>query len=110
VVRYLWLLLLGEGPRAELSACVLFWAVLSADPWLMGGFHCGWVRVAWWSLALFLDYLGGALDFATPVLGRAAGWHKIAERVHRLPRYGPERQACLETPTPTCGSACEPLV
>ena len=88
VGRYTWLLLLGGG-RAErkLSACVLFWAALSAGPWLIGGFHHGWARVAWWSLALFLDYLGGALDFATPILGRAGRrWHKIAEG-HLTDRY-----------------------
>jgi low temperature requirement protein LtrA len=88
VGRYTWLLLLG-GARGErkLSACVLFWAVLSAGPWLIGGFHHGWARVAWWSLALFLDYLGGALDFATPILGRAGRrWHKIWEE-HLTDRY-----------------------
>jgi len=88
VGRYTWLLLLGGAPgERKLSACVLFWAVLSAGPWLIGGFHHGWARVAWWSLALFLDYLGGALDFATPVLGRAGRrWHKIAEG-HLTDRY-----------------------
>jgi low temperature requirement protein LtrA len=87
VGRYLWLLLGGGPAERKLSACVLFWAVPSAGPWLIGGFHHGWARVAWWSLALFLDYLGGALDFATPILGRAGRrWHKIAEG-HLTDRY-----------------------
>jgi low temperature requirement protein LtrA len=88
VVRYLWLLLIGRDPaERKISGCVLFWALLSAGPWLMGGFEHGWPRVAWWSLALFLDYLGGILDFPAPTLGRAGRrWHKVAES-HLADRY-----------------------
>jgi len=81
VVRYLWLVLLGGEPtERKLSGCVLFWAVLSAGPWLIGGFQHGWMRPAWWTLALSLDYLGGILDFPTLLLGRAGQrTHHIAE-------------------------------
>jgi low temperature requirement protein LtrA len=81
VVRYVWLLLLGGGPtERKLSVSVLFWAFLSAGPWLIGGFQHGWMRAAWWSLALFLDYLGGTLNFPTPLVGRGAQRrHGLAE-------------------------------
>ena len=88
VVRYAWLVLLGGNwAEQKLSACVLFWALLSAGPWLIGGFHHGWARTAWWSLALLLDYLGGILDFPTPVLGRGGQKrHRLAEE-HMTDRY-----------------------
>jgi low temperature requirement protein LtrA len=88
VVRYLWLLLVGRDPaERKISTCVLFWALVSAGPWLIGGFQHGWARAAWWSLAVFLDYLGGILDFPAPTLGRAGRkWHRIAEG-HLADRY-----------------------
>jgi low temperature requirement protein LtrA len=71
VIRYGWLLVLGGAPgERQLSASILFWALLSAGPWLVGGFQHGWARAAWWTLALFLDYLGDVLDFPVPFLGR----------------------------------------
>jgi low temperature requirement protein LtrA len=88
VGRYLWLVLLGGNPtERKLSACILFWALLSAGPWLAGGFQHGWARVAWWSLALSLDYLGGILDFPTPILGHGGQKrHRLAEG-HLADRY-----------------------
>ncbi|MBO0884988.1 MAG: low temperature requirement protein A, partial [Mycobacterium sp.] len=88
VVRYLWLVLVGREPtERKLSTCVLFWAFLSAGPWLIGGFQHGWIRAAWWTLALVLDYLGGALDFPTLLLGRAGQrTHHLAE-AHLVDRF-----------------------
>jgi low temperature requirement protein LtrA len=88
VIRYAWLVLLGGDPaERRLSACVLFWALLSAGPWLTGGFVHGWPRVAWWSLGLLLDYLGGILDFPTPIIGRGGQKrHSVAEG-HLADRY-----------------------
>lgn len=88
VLHNFWLVLLpGDPVERKLSACVLFWALLSAGPWLIGGFQHGWMRAACWSLALLLDYLGGILDFPTPRLGHAGQrQHRLAEG-HLTERY-----------------------
>lgn len=88
VLRHLWLVLLGGDRQSQLvSLRILFWSALSAVPWITGIFAEGNARMAWWTLAVGLDYLGGILDFPTPRLGRAglrAQW--VAEE-HLTERY-----------------------
>ena len=88
VIRYLWLVLLvGDQAEQRASACILFWALLSAGPWLIGAVQNGTARAVWWSVALCLDYLSSGLDFPAPRLGRAGlRQHQLAEG-HLTDRY-----------------------
>ena len=69
-IRHLWLVLLGGDKTAQLvSVRILFWAAMSAVPWLAGIFASPETRLLWWTVAIGVDYVGGALDFPTPRLG-----------------------------------------
>jgi len=87
-LRHLWLVMLGGDPRARLvSIRILAWSVVSAVPWIVGMFSHGAARLAWWTVAVAVDYLGGLLDFPTPRLGRAGlRGQKVAEE-HLTERY-----------------------
>jgi low temperature requirement protein LtrA len=88
VGRYLWLVLIGGDPaERRLSGCILFWTCLSAVPWIVGGFTHDGVRLALWTLAVFLDYLGDMLDFPTPLLGRAGQHRRKLAEGHLSERY-----------------------
>jgi low temperature requirement protein LtrA len=50
---------------------ILFWASLSAIPWLAGGIATGSTREWLWVVAVGMDLLGPVLGFATPGLGRS---------------------------------------
>ena len=89
VLRPLWLLVLGGGDRESqlVTTRILFWAGMSAVPWLAGIFTEGTARLAWWSVAVGLDYLGGMLDFPTPGLGRARLRRQAIAAEHMAERY-----------------------
>ncbi|NYF57976.1 low temperature requirement protein A [Micromonospora purpureochromogenes] len=64
------LLLRGhEGQRNALR--LLFWVGVAAVPWLTGAFLPGGARGALWMTAAAVEYVGIALGFRTPGLGRA---------------------------------------
>jgi len=65
---------------------IAVWLVASGILWLIGGWLDGWLRAALWVVALLLEYLGPALTFRVPGLGRSstADWNvdggHLAER------------------------------
>ncbi len=73
VLRQLWLVLLGgkDGYPRLVNIRILFWTLMSAVPWIAGTFTRDDPRLALWTGAIIIDYVGGLLDFPTPRLGRA---------------------------------------
>lgn len=65
---------------------ILVWLVVSGILWIRGSFADGSARMAWWGLALVIDYAGPSLGYHSPGLGktRSTEWdvsgHHIAER------------------------------
>nr|WP_315183736.1 low temperature requirement protein A [uncultured Albidiferax sp.] len=51
---------------------ILVWMLLSGVCWLAGGWSEGATRLAWWGLALLIDYAGPWCFFWVPGLGRAS--------------------------------------
>jgi low temperature requirement protein LtrA len=82
--------LLLRGHEAQRNALrILFWAGMSAVPWIAGAFLHGWARAALWTTAVAVDYLGIGLGFPTPRLGRG-GTRRIEVVVseeHTAERY-----------------------
>jgi low temperature requirement protein LtrA len=77
--------------RQVIVVKVLFWATLSAVPWLAGAlFFQGGGRALVWTLALTIDYLGFVLGWPTPRIGggRIRTWEfagrYLAERYQQL--------------------------
>jgi low temperature requirement protein LtrA len=69
--------MLAAIPAAEVALRqnfrrVLAWLASSAVVWIAGGCAAGERRVALWVLALVIEYLGPALRFWTPGLGRSS--------------------------------------
>ena len=61
-----------RGHEAQRNAVrILFWAGISAAPWIAGAFVHGSAREALWIAAAAVDYAGIGLGFPTPKLGRA---------------------------------------
>ena len=65
---------------------ILVWLIVSGLLWIRGSFADVPVRMAWWGLALAIDYAGPSLGFHVPGLGKTSSteWdvsgHHIAER------------------------------
>ena len=88
VLRHLWLVLFGGDGHARLvSVRIVFWACLSAVPWIAGVFAHDGPRLVWWSVAVLIDYAGGLLDFPTPWLGRAGLRGQPIAEEHLTERY-----------------------
>jgi low temperature requirement protein LtrA len=88
VARHAWLLLVRGNRDAQLvSLRILFWASLSAVPWLAGLAAQGNLRLALWALAVATDYAGGLFDFPTPRLGRAGLRGQRVSAQHLVDRY-----------------------
>ncbi|WP_433287302.1 low temperature requirement protein A [Micromonospora sp. CA-244673] len=88
VLRHLWLVLFGgDGYQRLVSVRIVFWACLSAVPWLAGIFTDRPTRLVLWSLAVLIDYAGGLLDFPTPRLGRAGLRGQPIAEEHLTDRY-----------------------
>jgi low temperature requirement protein LtrA len=62
----------SEIPLKRNFRRVLVWLVVSAVVWIAGGVAAGELRLALWALALVIEYLGPALRFWTPGLGRSS--------------------------------------
>lgn len=66
---------------------ILVWLSLSGALWIGGGLAAPEVRLWWWGAAILIEYLGPALYFVVPGLGRSttADWNveggHMAERV-----------------------------
>lgn len=88
VLRHVWLVLFGgDGYRRLVSIRIVFWACLSAVPWIVGIFADDGARLVWWSVAVIIDYAGGLLDFPTPRLGRAGLRGQPIAEEHLTERY-----------------------
>ncbi|RXZ45306.1 low temperature requirement protein A [Crenobacter cavernae] len=65
---------------------ILVWLAVPAVFWVLGGLADGGERLAWWSLALGLEYVSPSLGFWVPGLGRSrpGDWnvegHHLSER------------------------------
>ncbi len=61
-----------RGHEARPSAVrILFWVGIATGPWLAGAVLHGWPRGALWLVAAVAEYVGIAVGFATPGLGRS---------------------------------------
>jgi low temperature requirement protein LtrA len=61
-----------RGHEAQRNAeRLLFWFSLTSVPWVVGAFQDGWARAALWIAAVAADYVGAALGFPAPRLGRS---------------------------------------
>jgi low temperature requirement protein LtrA len=69
------------------SARALFWAGLSAVPWIAGALTHGTARGTLWTLAVALDYAAFALGFPTPRLGRESTSELPVVAEHLAERY-----------------------
>ncbi|MFU8874092.1 low temperature requirement protein A [Micromonospora sp. SL4-19] len=89
VLRHLWLVVFGGGDRRTrlVSVRIVFWACLSAVPWIAGIFASHGPRLIWWTVAVLIDYAGGLLDFPTPRLGRAGLRGRPIAEEHLTERY-----------------------
>lgn len=88
VFRHLCLVLFGGDGRARgVSIRIVFWACLSAIPWLAGIFTHDGPRLIWWSVAVLIDYASGLLDFPAPWLGRAGLRGQPIAEEHLTERY-----------------------
>jgi low temperature requirement protein LtrA len=78
----------GGGPHPRrVSIRIVFWACLSAVPWIAGIFAHDGARLVWWTVAVLIDYAGGLLDFPTPWLGRAGLRGQPIAEGHLTERY-----------------------
>jgi low temperature requirement protein LtrA len=66
---------------------VLFWAAVSAVPWIVGAFVHGTARGALWTLAAAIDYTLFALGYPTPRLGRLPASRQPLLAEHLAERY-----------------------
>ncbi|MCT7046461.1 low temperature requirement protein A, partial [Salmonella enterica] len=48
------------------------WLAVTGVLWIVGAFADGEVRLAWWAVALGIEYLGPAAFFYVPGLGRSS--------------------------------------
>ncbi|HEU0307304.1 MAG TPA: low temperature requirement protein A, partial [Lysobacter sp.] len=51
---------------------ILAWLLLSAVFWIAGGFAQGEARLAWWALALLVEFISPLLYFWVPGMGRSS--------------------------------------
>ncbi|WP_349876164.1 low temperature requirement protein A [Micromonospora sp. HUAS YX12] len=88
LIRPLWIIVIGTNSEIRL-VCVrnLFWALISAVPWIAGAYAESGARLAWWSVAVALDYVAGVLDYPTPRLGRAGFRAHPIQEDHLTERY-----------------------
>lgn len=88
IIRPVWVMLAGRNKEIQLvNVRVLFWTVISAVPWIAGVFAQGGARLAWWSMAIALDYAASLLSFPTPRLGRAGIRALPVQEEHLTERY-----------------------
>lgn len=79
-----------RGHEAQTTAVrMLFWVGIATGPWIAGAFLHGWARGVLWMTAVAVEYLGVALGFATPRLGRSGTrrLEVVASEEHTAERY-----------------------
>jgi low temperature requirement protein LtrA len=72
-----------------IHARALFWALLSAGPWIVGGAVVAQspARGGLWTLAILLDYTGLTLGYPTPRLGRTRARDYSITATHLAERF-----------------------
>jgi low temperature requirement protein LtrA len=79
-----------RGHEAQPSAVrLLFWTGIATGPWIAGAFLHGWARGALWMTAAVVEFLGAALSFPTPRLGRSGTRRAevVVSEEHTAERY-----------------------
>jgi len=76
----------GSAWRASFQR-ILAWSLLVAPVWIAGAFTEGRTRLLVWACALGLDYLGPAMRYWTPRLGRSPTTDWSIEGVHFAERF-----------------------
>ncbi|MEU1755371.1 low temperature requirement protein A [Micromonospora matsumotoense] len=74
-------------PRRQITVRIAAWATVSAVPWVLGALLPGRWRLACWTVAVAIDYVGLMFGWPTPRLGttRASTWEVLGE--HLAERY-----------------------
>lgn len=83
-------ILLLHDQEAQLNAArILFWAGVSAVPWIAGAFLHGWGRAALWIPAAVVEYAMTSIGYPTPRLGRsnASRAELVTSEEHLAERY-----------------------
>ena len=82
-------ILVLRGQEAQLHAVrILFWAGVSAVPWIAGAFIHGWARAALWIPAAVVEYAGISIGYPTPRLGRSVPRAEVVvSETHLAERY-----------------------
>ncbi len=82
-------ILVLRDQEAQLHAArILFWAGISAVPWIAGAFLHGWARAALWIPAAVVEYAGISIGYPTPRLGRSMGRAEVVvSETHLAERY-----------------------
>jgi low temperature requirement protein LtrA len=79
----------GERPKLGLSMTrALCWFLFSAPLWIGGAFADPSMRLLFWSVALAIEYLGPAAQFAVPGLGRSTTSDYEVTGAHMAERCG----------------------
>jgi low temperature requirement protein LtrA len=78
-----------RGHEAQPSAVrILFWVGMSTAPWIAGALLPGWTRAALWMAAALVEYVGIALAFPTPRMGRhTRRFELVTSAEHTAERY-----------------------
>ncbi|MBF9131743.1 low temperature requirement protein A [Plantactinospora sp. S1510] len=79
-------LLRGHEAQAR-AARFLLWFVVSGVAWIAGAFLPSPMRLALWAVALMIDYVGAALRYPTPRLGRVPLYQYDKASEHLGERY-----------------------
>jgi low temperature requirement protein LtrA len=68
---------------------LLVWVGLATVPWIAGALVPGWPRAALWTMAVAVEYVGVALGFPTPRLGRSGTRRQevVVSEDHMAERY-----------------------
>ncbi|GIG91397.1 low temperature requirement protein A [Plantactinospora endophytica] len=86
--RPLFLVLALRGhPRQPVSTRILFWSTLSSIGWIAGAISGGAGRGIYWTVAVLVEFLGAALRWPTPGLGRSDARNWGIGSTHLAERY-----------------------
>ena len=84
-----------HGPLQRNFQRILVWLSMSAVLWIIGGLAAPEQRLWWWLGALAIEYVGPALYFWTPGLGRSTTQDWNVEGAHMAERVGLFTIICL---------------